>query len=85
MKLTAELIIEISKQLGIHFINKDINVIRLEIDAKLEELNEVMMPDKSTDTTEDFIIPKEFVKQYVQLMELQDKVLEFIEEEVVYE
>ena len=85
MKLTAELIIEISKQLGIHFINKDINVIRLEIDAKLEELNEVMMPDKSTDTTEDFIIPKEFVKQYVQLMELQDKVLEFIEEEVEYE
>ena len=82
MKLTAELVIEISKKLGIHFINKDINVIRLEIDAKLEELNEVMMPDKSTSITEDFIIPKEFVKQYVQLMELQDKVLEFIEEEL---
>lgn len=82
MKLTAELIIDISKQLGIHFINKDIHVIRLEIDAKLEELNEAMMPDKSTDTNEDFIIPKEFVKQYVKLMELQDKVLEFIEEEL---
>lgn len=82
MKLTAELIIEISKQLGIHFINKDINVIRLEIDAKLEELNEVMMPNKDTNTDEDFIIPKEFVKQYVQLMELQDKVFKFIEEEL---
>ena len=80
MKLTAELIIGITKHLGIGFINKDIHVIRLEIDAKLEELNQIMMPDKSTNVNEDFIIPKEFAKQYVQLRGLQDMVLETIEE-----
>lgn len=82
LHLTAEQIVKITKHLGIRFINADFNTLRLEIDAKLEELNEVMSPNKETNKNEDFVIPKEFIKSYVELMELMDELLEIHEEQL---
>lgn len=82
LHLTAEQIVKITKHLGIRFINANFNTLRLEIDAKLEELNDIMLPDKNANKNEDFTIPKEFIKQYVELMELMDEILELHAEAV---
>lgn len=82
LRLTGDQIVKITKHLGIRFINANFNTLRLEIDAKLEELNDIMLPDKNANKNEDFTIPKEFIKQYVELMELMDEILELHAEAV---
>lgn len=82
LHLTGEQVVRITKYLGLKYINVDFNTLRLEIDVKLEELNGVMTPNKDTNKNEDFIIPKEFVKQYVELMELMDEIMMQFEEQI---
>jgi hypothetical protein len=80
MKLTPLLIVGITKHFGLCHINEDFNTLRLMMDAKLEEFNEMMLPNKSTDTNIDFIIPKEIVKSYIELMGMQDELMRIFEE-----
>lgn len=83
MNYTKELIVQITDVIGIHFINKEFNTVRLEITARLDALNEKMIPDKSSDVGKTYVIDKEIVENYQKLRNLQDSLMEWYEEQEV--